>query len=56
MRHRGFEVWFARRIGLSLRKVQEMWDGETYTSREYLVEIAWAAWCGALGFDTESKD
>lgn len=56
MRHRGFEVWFARRNDLSLQQVQEMWDGDTYRSHNYHVEVAWAAWCGALGFDTESGD
>lgn len=51
MRNKRFEAWFARRIGVSQGEVAQMFDGTTYTSREYYVELAWAAWCEALGFE-----
>jgi hypothetical protein len=51
MRNRNFERWYARRIKVPLLEVEAMWDGSTYTSYNYHVEIAWSAWCAALGFE-----
>lgn len=53
MRNRNFEQWFARHICAELRNVEAMWcrHARTYTSRSYHVEMAWAAWCAALGFE-----
>ena len=50
MRNSNFEAWFARRTRLPLSDVQQMWTGKTYESHSYFVEIAWEAWCSALGF------
>lgn len=50
MRNRLFERWFANRLGCPVSDVQSMWTGSTYESRSYHVELAWAAWCAALGF------
>lgn len=33
-----------------LAQVKPMRDGQTYRSRSWNVELAWAAWCEALGF------
>lgn len=51
MRNRKFEAWFAKHNDLDLDYVAEMYDGETYRSYDYYVELAWAAWCAALGFE-----
>ena len=50
MRNKLFEQWFAKYNDLDPSGVADMWNGETYTSWDYHVEIAWAAWCNALGF------
>lgn len=50
MRNKKFEQWFAKYNNLELSRVEDMFDGETYTSWDYHVELAWAAWCNALGF------
>ena len=47
MRSPRFEQWFAERNDMPLDWIIGMWDGNTYTSRSYFVEIAWAAWRGA---------
>lgn len=52
-RNKKFEDWYARYLNVELTYIQEMWDGSTYTSSVYHVEIAWAAWCAALGFEDE---
>lgn len=51
MRNGRFEAWFAKRVGLAAPDVAAMHDGRTYTSHSYHVELAWAAWCEALGFE-----
>ena len=48
-RSKRFERWFAERNDLALSDVQRMWNGDTYTSYRYHVELAWAAWMEALG-------
>lgn len=48
MRSERFEAWFADRNDLSLQVVANMWRGGTYKSCDYLVELAWAAWCEAI--------
>ena len=50
MRNTKFEAWFANESGIPLKTVRKMWDGKTYESRMYFIELAWAAWCAALGF------
>jgi hypothetical protein len=50
MRNKHFENWFAKYNDIHPSDVADMFDGDTYTSRKYYVEIAWAAWCNALGF------
>lgn len=51
MRNKRFEAFFAKRIGLHERDVAAMFNGQTYVSSSYHVEVAWAAWCAALGFE-----
>ena len=48
MRSYRFEIWFANRSDIPHSIVQDMWDGETYRSYDYYVELAWAAWREAL--------
>lgn len=48
MRSARFEAWFAHRNGIPLDSVWSMWNGETYTSYDYHVELAWAAWNEAI--------
>lgn len=48
MRSVRFEAWFASWNNLLDEDVELMWDGETYTSYRYHVEIAWAAWQQAV--------
>ena len=43
-----FEAWFAERCGLHVEDVAAMFNGQTYTSSNYHVELAWAAWLEAL--------
>ena len=50
MRNKRFEEWFARRQELEPEYVRQMWIGNEYRSRDYHVELAWAAWLAALGF------
>lgn len=54
MRNPKFEKWFAKWADLDLEMVENMWNGRSYTSRNYTVEAAWAAWCAALGFEVQS--
>lgn len=56
MRSRVFEQWFSRHVGIPLETVRVMFDGHTYRSYDWHVEIAWAAWCAALGFDTTIEE
>lgn len=42
-----FEKWFSEYCELDVQKVADMWDGYTYQSYAYNVEIAWAAWIEA---------
>jgi len=51
VRSRRFEAFFAKRIGASADLVAAMFDGSTYRDYNYHVELAWAAWCAALGFE-----
>ena len=48
MRSKRFEAWFAKRNDISLNIVKSMWEGSTYTSYDYHVELAWAAWLEAI--------
>lgn len=48
MRNPRFEVWFSHRNGISLNYVRSMWNGATYTSCDYHIELAWAAWNEAI--------
>ena len=50
MRNRKFEAWFAKQSNLPLTDVQQMWKGKTYQSYRYFIELAYDAWCAALGF------
>lgn len=52
MRNKKFEVWFARIIEEPTDRVFAMWNGATYESRTWHVELAWASWCAALGFES----
>lgn len=53
MRNKRFERWYARHIAVAPGAVAAMWSRHerTYISRSYYVEVAWAAWCAALGFE-----
>ena len=45
-----FNKWFAERAALEPEDVASMWNGSTYKSAGYNVELAWDAWCiGAAG-------
>jgi len=48
MRSKRFEAWFADRCDLPVSIVVDMWDGDTYRSYDYHVELAWAAWQEAI--------
>lgn len=48
MRSRRFEKWYANQIEQPIEYVTKMWNGVTYTSWEYHVETAWAAWQEAI--------
>lgn len=48
MRSPRFEAWYAKHTNLNLAEVASMWQGDTYTSYDYFVELAWAAWCEAV--------
>ncbi len=56
MRSRRFEEWFADHNDIPLDRVEAMYDtySRTYTDYDYHVELAWAAWCAALGFEVEA--
>ena len=54
MRNPKFEKWFAKWVDLDPEQVENMWDGRTYEHYRYHVEMAWAAWCAALGFEVQS--
>lgn len=51
MRSERFEKWYAQCTGLHHSEVRDMHDGKTYASCSYQVEMAWAAWCAALGLE-----
>lgn len=51
MRNQKFEAFFAKRHELSPARVAAMFDGRNYRDYDYHVELAWAAWCTALGFE-----
>jgi len=51
MRSKRFEAWFAEENDIPLDRVAAMHDGRTYRDWDYHVELAWAAWCAALGFE-----
>lgn len=53
MRNKRFEQWYADRIDEPADRVAAMYDDDarTYRDWDYHVEIAWAAWCAALGFE-----
>jgi hypothetical protein len=51
MRNKRFERWYAKHIGEGVSRVSQMYNGETYEDWDYHVEVAWAAWCAALGFE-----
>ena len=40
-----FEALFAERAALEPEDVAAMWDGSTYKSPGYNVELAWDFWC-----------
>lgn len=40
-----FEALFAERAALEPEDVAVMWDGSTYKSHGYNVELAWDFWC-----------
>ena len=44
MRDENFEEWFAKRAALEPEDVASMWNGATYKSAGYNVELAWDAW------------
>ncbi len=54
MRSRQFEAWFAKHNDIPLDRVACMYGHGTYTDWDYHVELAWAAWCAALGFEVEA--
>lgn len=56
MRNKRFEQWFAKHIGEGAALVAQMYDGQTYRSWDYHVEIAWAAWCAAQGYEPDTKE
>jgi len=43
-----FEAWYAEHIDINPAEVADMWNGSTYVSYSYYVEVAWAAWCEAI--------
>ena len=43
-----FEAWYAEHIDINPAEVADMWNGSTYVSYSYCVEVAWAAWCEAI--------
>ncbi len=57
MRSRQFEAWFAKHNDIPVRDVEAMYDihDRTYKDWNYYVELAWAAWCTALGFEEVSE-
>ncbi len=57
MRSKQFEEWFAKHNDLPSSRVRAMYDtySRTYTDYDYHVELAWAAWCAALGFEEVSE-
>lgn len=51
MRNKRFEQWFADYNDIPADRVAAMFNGSTYEDWDYHVEVAWAAWCTALGFE-----
>ena len=45
MKDERFEAMFAERAALEPEDVAAMWNGSTYKSPDYNVELAWDAWC-----------
>lgn len=55
MRNHRFEKWFAKRCGIDISVVAHMYKNHTYTSYDYHIELAWAAWCEATGYLPEGE-